>query len=163
MNLRLVAVAGIFLAVGCNAEPEADIGEEGAAARTSSSGAETGATSPGESIAARPVLIGKDGPDMDACGTVSIVASALGEGNATAPVHAAPDAKSEQTGTLAAGHMVVVCDGSDDGAWQGIVYDLQQSYNPDCGTGSPVAEEKPYPGTCASGWMKADRLEMLAG
>ena len=117
----------------------------------------------GGELVARPVLIGHDGPEMDACGSVSKVILVLGEADDQAVVRAAPDGLAREVGRITPGHVVAQCDYSDEPEWFGVVWDPANPHRLDCGTGSPVTEVKEYVGPCLTGWIRADNLEMIAG
>ena len=108
-------------------------------------------------------MIGYDGPETDACGTVAKVVLASGEGDDEAIVRAGPDGSAREVARIPSGHMVAQCDYSDENIWLGIVWDPANSDSPSCGTGSPVAEVQEYNGLCRSGWIRSDNLEMIAG
>lgn len=108
-------------------------------------------------------MVGYDGPQMDACGTASKVVLVAGEEGDAAIVRSAPDVSAREVAQIAPGHMVVQCDYSDENVWLGIVWDPTSPESPSCGTGSPVVEVQEYVGTCHSGWIRADNLEMVAG
>lgn len=109
-----------------------------------------------EDMMQRPVTIGRDGPQMDACGSAGVI---VGDAVVRAgPSDAAPDKM-----RLKDGAQVVGCDSAADGQWLGIVYHPSLPELPDCGTGTPVAEVQPYRGACSSGWVRAEQVRMVAG
>lgn len=148
MRLFTVSLAALSL-VACSNDPTAED-----AALTGSADLDGAAAS--RASVSRDVMIGKDGPDMDACGTLS-------SATADTEVRMGPDEFSAGKARLKAGQQVKVCETSEDGAWAGVVFHPSLPELPDCGTGSPVAQAQPYRGACSSGWVKADALEMLAG
>ncbi|ANY20840.1 hypothetical protein A6F68_02341 [Tsuneonella dongtanensis] len=157
--IRMALGAGaLLLLAACSPSaevPEREAGEEPAILQSP-------ATAP-QGFPERPVMIGQDGPEMDACGTVSKVRLVPGEAGDKAIVRAAPEGAAREVAQLASGHMVAQCDFSDENVWLGIVFDPAKPDSPDCGTGSPVAAVQPYAGTCKSGWIRSDNLEMVAG
>jgi|JI7StandDraft_1071085.scaffolds.fasta_scaffold388211_1 hypothetical protein len=107
----------------------------------------------------RPVMLigGEEG--VDPCALARIHDPATGEEAGSILVFAGPTTEFEVIDTLGDGDPVWVCDLSDD--MLGIVY----SHDPDrdCEVSSPLDADRPYGGPCASGWVKADWVEMLAG
>lgn len=106
----------------------------------------------------RPIMVGSDGPQMDACGTYAEVANLDPQGDNYLSVRDAPSTATKERDRLDPGQGVSVCDSTD--GWVGIVY---SKTGEDCGTGSPVDAEQPYPGTCAQGWVDERFVEMIAG
>jgi hypothetical protein len=100
-----------------------------------------------------PVVVGRDGPDLDAC----LGAGVLVRDSVLFP---APQDRPEFQQALARGTEVFVCDGSADGAWSGVVLPDGAA---DCGVSSPVAVPRPYAGPCRSGWVKSADIEIVAG
>lgn len=94
---------------------------------------------------AEPVRVGLDGPQLDACASVALIASDA------VPVHAAPDAEAPLVTTLASRTPVIVCDYKE--GWQGIVFAQD---NEDCGVSSPIDSARDYDGPCLSGWIPED-------
>jgi hypothetical protein len=103
------------------------------------------------------MLIGGEG--VDPCALARISDPATGGEAGAILVFAGPSTTFDVTDTLGDGDPVWVCDLSDD--MLGIVY----SHDPDrdCEVSSPVDADRPYYGPCASGWVKAEWVEMLAG
>ena len=100
-----------------------------------------------------PVVIGKDGPDFDACLGVGVIVRET-------ELYPTPQDRPEFQQSLAPGTQVFVCDGSEDGAWSGVVLpDGDES----CGVTSPVESPRPYGGPCRSGWVKSLDIEVVAG
>ena len=63
---------------------------------------------------------------------------------------------------LATGHQFGVCDG--DAEWTGVIYSPEGTDDSDCGPlGTPVPEPVVYRGPCKSGWLEADKVEVVAG
>ena len=104
-----------------------------------------------------PVAIGHDGPDFDACGGVA----ALKGDKLT--VWSGPSKKAYKRDRLEAGQHVWMCDSAGEkGEWTGIVYSKPESKTP-CGVSSPVATPRPYNGPCRKGWVKTDKIILIAG
>ena len=74
-------------------------------------------------------------------------------------VRASTNAGAYELDRLGPGQGVHMCD--SDGDWIGIVYD--KSGELDCGTDTPVAEERDYEGPCESGWVSKRYVTLLAG
>lgn len=110
----------------------------------------------------RPVLIGRDGPEIDACGAVGKVTGLNPEKKEQLPVRQSPQPAGSETDHLDAATLVWLCDA--DGDWQGIVYP-QGTYQDlgDCRVSGPVSEQKAYTGPCKYGWVPAKNLELVAG
>ncbi len=107
----------------------------------------------------RPVRVGGDGPDLDACGGYGEVTGLNPNGDNFLAVRASPFVGAYELDRLEPGQGVSMCD--YEGGWVGIVYD--KSGDADCGTGSPVASERDYEGPCESGWVSEDFVTLLAG
>jgi len=104
----------------------------------------------------RAVRVGIDGPGMDACGTTGVVTPGT-----DAPVLAAPDPAAAEIERLPAGLVLYMCE--ELPGWRGVVYATEGDPWETCETGSPVPQEMNYPGPCRSGWIAAERFEMMAG
>ena len=107
-----------------------------------------------------PIRVGGDGQEMDACGTYAEVANLDPAGDNYASVRDAPSTETKERDRLVAGQGVAVC-AMEDG-WSGIVYAKDGDEEQDCGTGSPVREERNYTGPCRQGWVASRYLEMIA-
>jgi hypothetical protein len=100
-----------------------------------------------------PVVVGKDGADLDACGGTGVLVR-------DSTLFPAPQDRPEFQQGLTRGARVFVCDGSPDGHWTGVVV---PDGDEDCGVSSPVAAPRPYDGACRSGWVKSADIEVVAG
>lgn len=107
-------------------------------------------------------MVGRDGPDMDACGGVGRVSRVNPTRDGLLPVFPQPSDQGRAKDRLVPDTLVWLCDAQGD--WQGIVYagDRFQELG-DCRVSSPVAEPKPYDGPCRSGWVPARFLYVVAG
>ncbi len=128
-----------------------------------------------ESTLARPVTIGEDGPQLDACGALGVVRGlAVGK---TLAIHAAPFREAKATAQLVNGARVHVCTRSLDQKWLGVVV-LPGAPAPDgddvggnevlpapadCGVSSPVDRRQVYDGPCKSGWVSSGFVRLIAG
>ncbi len=120
-----------------------------------------------EAPLARPVTIGEDGPQLDACGALGQVAR---PGQNGLSLRAAPFADAREVARLAEGARVHVCTRSHDQKWLGVVVvpaavDAAEPDAPagDCGVTSPVESRRPYAGRCASGWVSSAFVRLIAG
>lgn len=118
---------------------------------------------------ARPVIIGEDGPRMDACGTLGQVTRG---GAGGLPLRAAPFGDAKIVAQLAVGQRAFVCTRSIDQKWLGVVLlpeaapDLapdNAAEAPDCGVTAPVERKQAYDGPCVSGWVSSAIVRLIAG
>ena len=110
----------------------------------------------------RPVRIGLAGADLDACLSLGEVTGLNPRGDNFLAVRAAPSAGARMVARLRKGHRVQVCEEAA-GSWLGIVYDSDPLGERGCGTGSPVPRPRAYRGPCASGWVSARYVTIVAG
>lgn len=124
-----------------------------------------------ETRLSRPVTIGEDGPQLDACGTLG---RATRVGAAGLAVRAAPFAEAKVVARLGEDARAYVCTRSLDQKWLGIVIppapapdlpvdNAAAAALPDCGVTGPVDRKQPYAGACASGWVASAQLRLIAG
>ncbi|MGC4250558.1 MAG: hypothetical protein QM605_03545 [Sphingobium sp.] len=120
-----------------------------------------------ESRLTRPVIIGEDGPRLDACGGLGQVVRAGAKG---LPVRAAPFDEAQETGRMPEGSRAFICTRSIDQKWLGVVIlpDAagaagNASEATDCGVSSPVDRKQPYDGPCQSGWVSSAFIRLIAG
>ncbi len=109
----------------------------------------------------RPVVIGQDGADLDACGASGVVHNLNKDGDNYLTVRAAPTSKSAELDRLGAGARINFCE--QRGRWIGIVYPPANQPDFDCGTGSAIASPQVYQGPCGSGWVFEKYVLLLAG
>ncbi|NWK98435.1 hypothetical protein DM806_22770 [Sphingobium lactosutens] len=114
---------------------------------------------------ARPVIIGEDGPRLDACGTLGQVTRS---GSAGLPLRAAPFSDAKALAQLAEGQRAYVCTRRIDQKWLGVVVlpapPAGNATPPaDCGVASPVERKQAYDGPCASGWVASAYVRLIAG
>lgn len=109
-----------------------------------------------------PVKVGRDGPELDACGGIGRVARLTPEGDNFLAVRERPTAEAPEKDRLDPRTLVWLCDGQAE--WQGIVYP-KGAYQAleDCQVGGPVPAEAPYDGPCRSGWVASRYIELVAG
>ncbi|WP_086608148.1 hypothetical protein [Erythrobacter donghaensis] len=106
----------------------------------------------------RPVMLA-GGEDVDPCALGMIQDPPTGGETGAILVFAGPSSEFEVVDTLGDGNSVWVCDVVGD--MLGIVY----SHDPDwdCDIPNPEPETRPYFGPCASGWVKSEWVEVIAG
>lgn len=109
----------------------------------------------------RPVQIGVDGPEFDACGAVGRVVNLNPDGDNYLSVRAAPSTEAEELDRLYLDDHVWMCDGAAN-RWHGIIY-REGPDTPDCGVSSPVEALQNYDGPCRSGWVSPRYIELIAG
>ena len=159
----LLATATLALAA-CSGEKEAeDIREAVASASPDGAAGEPSPTPTDPAVAydgpiPQPIMIGSDGPEMDACGTLGEVANLDPAGDNYLSVRDAPSTLTKERDRLDPGQRVTVCDSAD--GWVGIIY---SKIDENCGVSSPVATEERYLGPCAQGWVDERFVEMIAG
>ncbi len=112
---------------------------------------------------AQPVMIGNDGPDMDACGGWGMVQGLNPDGDNFLAVRAAPTTQASKMDELHEGEEVWFCDNSEDQQWVGIVYGASREPGVDCEVGANLPRPVPYLGPCRSGWVSARYVILLAG
>jgi hypothetical protein len=116
-------------------------------------------------VPAPDVMIGKDGPEVDACGAIGVVIAP--EATATSASEMVDVFNSTQSwrnrlDRLPAGRAVWLCDTKAE--WVGIVYpDSAAGELGDCDVASPVPAPRVYRGPCRSGWVLAARVQVVAG
>jgi hypothetical protein len=110
----------------------------------------------------KPVIVGKNGDDLDACLSNAIVSGLNPRGDNFLAVRAGPSTRAAKLAELKTGHALWVCDASADGAWMGVVYNRAGEAF-DCEVGSPVPQPVAYAGPCRSGWVAARYVTVIAG
>jgi len=164
-RLLALSVPLCLVSAGCGEDPEAPA----EIAKTSEVGSEfaieanTVTTEPAASFGVdrRPVRIGFDGPDLDACGAYGEITGLNPDGDNFLSVRTAPNAEAEETDRLTSGTGVSLCE--TETGWIGIVYQGAGLTGGDCGTGSPVDDVREYDGPCRSGWVSQRYVELIAG
>jgi hypothetical protein len=109
----------------------------------------------------KPIMVGSDGPEIDACGSFAKVAKLDGQDVGFLSVRDAPSGLTKERDRLEPGQGVSVC--VSDGEWSGVVYAKPGDEAQDCGVGSPVETAQLYRGSCRQGWVVTQYLEMVAG
>lgn len=113
--------------------------------------------------AAKPVTVGIDGPEYDACGSQGAVRGLREDGDMFLSVRSAPGTTSPEVDRLKNGQVVILCDSTKDGKWAGVVYPAAGQSVSTCGTSSPVARKTAYSGPCRSGWVASTYVAVTAG
>lgn len=106
----------------------------------------------------RPVMIGEDGPRLDACAAMG---QAVRVGAQGLVIRAAPFAEAQEVGRLAEGARAAVCTRSLDQKWLGVV--VLPPPPADCGLSQPVDRKQAYAGPCLSGWVSSASIRLIAG
>ncbi|MFV0644694.1 MAG: hypothetical protein ACK5NN_09375 [Sphingomonadaceae bacterium] len=110
----------------------------------------------------RVPLIGVDGPELDACGTIGRITGLEKERLTELPVKAAPSAEAARTDILHQADLVWLCEA--DGEWQGIVYATGEFQDlGDCRVSIPVPTPLQYSGPCSSGWISGHYIHIVTG
>ena len=124
---------------------------------------------------ARSIRIGLDGPDTDACPSVGRVTGTNPRGDHFLNVRGGPSIKAAIRDRLKHDASLIVCDGTKDGKWLGVIYgenDIlgvehgdasEEKPDRDCHISSPVKRPRAYPGPCKSGWVSSKFVEIVAG
>jgi hypothetical protein len=111
----------------------------------------------------QPVIIGKGGPNLDACGSNATVVGLNPRGDNFLAVKSAPKLDARRIDKLGPGFEIYVCDESPDGKWLGVVYEPDGQPSVNCGVTSPVETQRPYSGRCQSGWVYSKYVNIYAG
>ena len=109
----------------------------------------------------KPIRVGTDGPEMDACGTYGEVSGLNPDGDNYLSVRDAPSNKVKERDRIGNGHGVNIC--AESNGWYGIVYDIEGDSGIDCEVGSPVPTPRNYTGPCAQGWVSKKFVTITAG
>ena len=112
-------------------------------------------------VDARPVRVGFDGPEVDACGSYGVIEGLNPDGDNFLSVRSAPNLDAEELDRLSTGTGVSLCESVD--GWLGIVYEGSGTPGMQCGTGSPVSAVQNYSGPCRSGWVSERFVDLVAG
>jgi len=116
------------------------------------------------SPAAKPVMIGMDGPEYDACGSQGQVRGLRDEDGALVlSVRAGPSSDAAEIGQLKNAAAIMLCDSTKDGKWTGVVYPAEGQAMSACGVFSPSARRTAYTGPCKSGWVSSTYVTVTAG
>jgi hypothetical protein len=114
-------------------------------------------------IGFQPVIIGKTGAVLDACGSFGSVRGLKAGGDSFVSVRASPSTGAKELDRLKEARGVIMCDVSLDGKWIGIIYPRAEDPLNHCGVTTPVKRPIPYKGQCKSGWVFGRYIENSAG
>ena len=109
-----------------------------------------------------PVTVGVE-EELDACGSWAEVAGLNPKGDGFLAVRGGPGSDHALRDRLRAGDTFFVCDTSRDGKWMAIVYPRKGQKAEACGVSGAVPKAHAYRGPCASGWVNATWVRVLAG
>lgn len=109
----------------------------------------------------RQIVVGGDGPDFDACGSLGVVANLNPKGDDFLSVRSGPSSIKIELDRLKSGQPVDMC--QQIGRWVGIVYPPIEDPDFDCKTSSPVPHPQKYQGPCRSGWVFDKYIQLTAG
>jgi uncharacterized protein DUF4429/putative oligomerization/nucleic acid binding protein len=110
-----------------------------------------------------PIIIGSNGPKMDACGSNGRVVGLDARGDNFLAVKSGPRMNASRIDKLGPAFELYVCGTSKDGKWLGVVYQAGGQLSTDCGVTSPVATARAYSGRCQSGWVYSKYVDVYAG
>ena len=119
--------------------------------------------SPAITRVSQSVIVGLDGPSLDACGSNARVVGPNGKGDNFLAVKTAPRIDAPRIDKLGPGFEVYVCQESKDHKWLGVVYEPDGQPSANCGVTGPVAFPQPYAGRCQSGWVYSKYIDVYAG
>jgi hypothetical protein len=109
-----------------------------------------------------PVIVGEQ-EDLDACGGWAEVSGLNPKGDGFLAVRGGPGTDHALRDRLREGDGFFVCGTSRDGAWMAIVYPRAGQTAETCDVSGAVPEAHAYRGPCASGWVNAAWVRILAG
>jgi hypothetical protein len=111
----------------------------------------------------QPVMIGLDGPNLDACGSNARVVGLNPQGDNFLAVKSAPRLDARRVDKLGPASELYVCETSKDRKWLGVVYEPDGQTSANCGVTSPVSTPRAYSGRCQSGWVYSKYVDVYAG
>ena len=109
-----------------------------------------------------PVIVGEDA-SLDACGSWAEVSGLNPAGDGFLAVRGGPGADYAMRDRLREGDAFFVCGMSRDGKWVSVVYPRAGQTSDACGVSSALPKAHAYRGPCASGWVHAAWVRILAG
>lgn len=109
-----------------------------------------------------PVIVGVEA-ELDACGSWAEVSGLNPKGDGFLAVRSGPGADYPMRDRLRAGDAFFVCYVSRDGKWMAIVYPRKGQASDACDVSGAVPKAREYRGPCASGWVNATWVRVLAG
>ena len=108
----------------------------------------------GPAIATRAVMVGKEGPTLPACPSVSRVI----DGGTN--VYWAPGETRAIKAKIPGGARVSLCQATDDDQWFGIVFPAPGGDIDLCQVGRSVAAAREYQGPCRWGWIRGGTVRL---
>jgi hypothetical protein len=165
-TLTAIAAVACLALAACSAEVvDADIvpaeGTGSTAAKAVEAEAAAPIPEPVFGVDVRPVRIGFNGSDFDACGSYGEIGGLNLDGDNFLSVRGAPNSNADEIDRLTSGTGVSICENAD--GWIGIVYEGSGAAGTGCDVGSPVPQVRDYDGSCRSGWVSQRFVEMIAG
>jgi len=160
--LALVALAGLaaLLTLRNRAKPDVAASANNAAAPLDP----TEQAPPQSPPAVPPVAVRIGGQaDLDARASTGRVVGLKPEGDNFLSGRSSPDLYALETDRLKAGADVYLCDDTKKDGWVGVVYQAGGTLGDGCGVTSPIAKEQDYAGTCRSGWVSRQYVQLMAG
>lgn len=109
-----------------------------------------------------PVIVGQDA-SLDACGSWAEVSGLNPAGDGFLAVRGGPGADYAMRDRLREGDAFFVCGMSRDGKWMAVVYPRAGQTSDACGVSGALPKARAYRGPCASGWVNAAWVRILAG
>lgn len=100
--------------------------------------------------------------DLDAC-SVGKVSGLREGGDGFLAVREGPGTHFKEIDRLRNGWIVFLCDSSDGGDWDGIIYPSDSGAEQDCGLDGATDRDTSYAGQCKSGWVRSKWVELVAG
>ncbi|MHA7818348.1 MAG: hypothetical protein ACX930_01740 [Erythrobacter sp.] len=168
MTIRLAFLLSPLVLMACGSEIEGEGVADGPAVARDAAEQPAGngvalekVTEPSFAAEPRPVRIGLDGPDFDACGSFGVITGLNPDGDNFLSVRSAPSTDGEELDRITSDTGVSLCDSAP--GWIGIVYEGAGKEGFGCGVGSPVSSVRTYGGSCRSGWVSERFVEVIAG
>jgi hypothetical protein len=109
-----------------------------------------------------PVIVGEQ-EDLDACGSWAEVSGLNPKGDGFLAVRGGPGTDHALRDRLREGDGFFVCGMSSNGKWLAIVYPRAGQTADACEVSGAVPKAHAYRGPCASGWVNAAWVRILAG
>jgi hypothetical protein len=109
-----------------------------------------------------PVIVGAE-EELDACGSWAEVSGLNPKGDGFLAVRGGPGSDYPMRDRLRTRDAFFVCDVSRDGKWMAIVYPRKRQTADACNVSGAIPKAREYRGPCASGWVNAAWVRILAG
>ncbi|MEY4270471.1 MAG: hypothetical protein RLZZ58_1687 [Pseudomonadota bacterium] len=108
----------------------------------------------GAPLAAMPVKIGTEGPQLPACASVSRVIAAGTD------AYWAPGEIRAVKARLVGGAHIALCEARDNDQWFGVIFPAPGTDMDLCNVGRPVTSAREYQGPCRWGWIKGGTVQL---